>query len=440
MLETMREFAAERLDESDEQPALRQRHLEWCAQVAGRSLAEEGGRHDELEQEFANVRVAIETAIGTDRIRSAAELILAVQRSWLMHGHLSDGRRLLLALAGEVSLPAVARASLYGHAANHFLHAGQLDEAELVLDQGLPFARAGRDRFILAENRYFRGILHIQRARVEPARDAFTEVLAIMRRLDRSSGVGAALDCLADIADLRGDHATAVKHRDVADAIDRQLGDDERLGTGLARRAIGAVFAGDLAEATLAADEALSIARSSASPMLTAWAMEAAGRLATARGDLGAARAAHANALAAYAEIGTEHDRCAVHLDLAAGACDGGDLGTAAEELVAGLPALVEAGVDRFVADGLDVAAAVLAGAGEDELAVRTAGAAGAFRIQHGIVASKAAQARFGRWSVESQGRLGSRWSELWEDAGRLSLREAALLALNGGLVDIKAT
>ena len=152
--------------------------------------------------------------------------------------------------------PTPLRAQLYGHAGNHSIHAGRLRDAEQALDLGLPLARRSRDDFVLAENRYFRGIVDVQRARVEPARDAFTEVLAIMRRMDRQTGISAALDCLADVADLRGDHATAVRHRDAADDVDRAIGDQERLATGLARRAIGAVNAGDLDEARAAVAEA----------------------------------------------------------------------------------------------------------------------------------------------------------------------------------------
>jgi hypothetical protein len=209
-------------------------------------------------------------------------------------------------------------------------------------------------------------------------------VLAIMRRLDRRSGISAALDCLADVADLRGDHPSAVRHRDAAEVIDRELGEEERLATGLARRAVGAVFAGDLVEAGRAADEAVVISRRVGSPMLIAWTMEATGRLATARHDRAAARAAHDEALLAYADIGTEHDRCAVHLDLAAAAHDAGDRAAAVHHLATGLRVLGAAGVDRFVADGLDLAAALAADGAVSWRSRRRLQAS--FRRAHGLV------------------------------------------------------
>ena len=249
MLDTLRHFAAEQLDLAGERDAVRAAHLDWCLTVAEHAADEDGSDAAELDREFANVRGALDTTPHPRLTSRAADLLLGVQRSWLMHGHLDDARRLLLQYAADPSLPDALRAQLYGHAGNLSIHAGRLPRLRGGVDLGLPFTRRCRDDFVLAENRYFLGIVDVQHARVEPARDAFTEVLAIMRRMDRQTGISAALDCLADVADLRGDHATAVRHRDAAEAVDRAIGDNERLATGLARRAIGAINAGAMDEA-----------------------------------------------------------------------------------------------------------------------------------------------------------------------------------------------
>jgi hypothetical protein len=143
-----------------------------------------------------------------------------------------------------------------------------------------------------------------------------------------------------------------------------------------------------------------------------------------------ASRAA-TTALAVYAEIGTEHDRRCVHLDLACGAYDSGELDTAAARLAEGLPALVDAGVDRFVADGLDVAAAIVAASGDDHLAVQIAGATAAFRGAEGVVPSAAAQTRFERWAGAARQHLGELWATQWRAASAFTLAETAALALH---------
>lgn len=431
MLETMRHFAEEQLSESQDSDAVRARHASWCLALVERTEQGSPADIDELKAEFLNVRAAIESSVGTERSAIAAYLLIGVERVWLMQGHLADGRRLLRQLADDESLPAVVRAELYNHAGNHCLHAGHFDDADHALALGLQLARVAEDSFVLAESLYFGGILDLQRARLDAARDSFTEVLAIMRQIGRRSGIGAALDCLADVADLGDDHAAAVRYRDEAEVLDRELDEPERLATGLVRRAIGAVFAGEIAEAEVALAEALAIAEVVASPMLTAWSMEAAGRVATARGDVAAARRSHGAALAAYAEIGTDHDVCAVRIDLAAAAHDAGDLETAAAELCIALPQLVERRVDRFVADGLDVAAAVLASRGDDESAAHVWGTLESFRRRHGLVSSQAARTRFDQWSPAVRERLGEQWSMLCAAAEGRPLAIAARVAMD---------
>ena len=109
------------------------------------------GDGSELEASTTTSAPAVERHRGTERAAEAADLLLAVQRSWLMQGHLADSRRLLLELAADQSLPDAVRASLYGHAGNHCVHAGRLREAERALDLGLPLARSSGDSFVLAE-------------------------------------------------------------------------------------------------------------------------------------------------------------------------------------------------------------------------------------------------------------------------------------------------
>ena len=68
--------------------------------------------------------------------------------------------------------------------------------------------------------------------------------------------------------------------------------------------------------------------------------------------------------------------------------------------LATGMRLLKAAGVDRFVADGLDLAAALLAADGAVELAVAVAGSTASFSRAHGLVPAAAAAARARRWTA----------------------------------------
>ena len=193
------------------------------------------------------------------------------------------------------------------------------------------------------------------------------------------------------------------------------IGDDERLATGLARRAIGAINAG--APRRGAARRRRGSADRRSRRELVAHRVGQRGRRPPGDGDgrhRRRPRRPRRRRSQAYEAIGTDHDRCAVHLDLAAGALIAGELDRAAAELRLGLPALAEAGVDRFVADGLDLAAALIAPGG------RRLG--GADRRHRRRVPSGQRRRRIGRprnaastrWAPAARARLGAEWERIW--------------------------
>ena len=106
MLETIREYAAERLAASGEGEKLRRRHVEQFL-----ALAEEAEPHlrgdpaawlDRLEAEHDNMRAALDGLGGPDEGEIALRFVAALSRFWHIRGYLSEGRRRLeSALAGD---------------------------------------------------------------------------------------------------------------------------------------------------------------------------------------------------------------------------------------------------------------------------------------------------------------------------------------------------
>jgi predicted ATPase/class 3 adenylate cyclase len=98
MLVTIREFALERLAESEERDLIRMRHAR--AYVA---LAEEARPHvqggdqrrwlDLLEQEHDNLRAALESSIEDGRTEEGCRLVYGLWRFWQVRGHLVEGGR-----------------------------------------------------------------------------------------------------------------------------------------------------------------------------------------------------------------------------------------------------------------------------------------------------------------------------------------------------------
>jgi predicted ATPase/class 3 adenylate cyclase len=113
MLVTIREFALERLDASDEAREIRQRHL-----AAYLALAEQAGSQvqgneqrrwlDLLELEHDNMRAALEYAILGARVDDASRLAFALWRFWQVRGYLREGatwaQRVLALTPGDARL------------------------------------------------------------------------------------------------------------------------------------------------------------------------------------------------------------------------------------------------------------------------------------------------------------------------------------------------
>jgi hypothetical protein len=115
MLETIREYALERLVESDEEEDVRRAHAGYYLALAEEAepnlaTAEQMRWLDRLEREHNNLRAALRFSLQSEDVKSTLRLGGALWRFWYVRGHLSEGRRWLeqaLALGGgEPSLRA----------------------------------------------------------------------------------------------------------------------------------------------------------------------------------------------------------------------------------------------------------------------------------------------------------------------------------------------
>jgi predicted ATPase/class 3 adenylate cyclase len=97
MLDTIRAYAAEKLAERGERPAIEARHAAWFLALAERISPELSGDDqrsllDQLEREHDNIRAVLERAAAAGDAPTAIGLAFAVWRFWQKHGHLSEAR------------------------------------------------------------------------------------------------------------------------------------------------------------------------------------------------------------------------------------------------------------------------------------------------------------------------------------------------------------
>ncbi|MDX6487846.1 MAG: hypothetical protein QOK13_461, partial [Gaiellaceae bacterium] len=146
MLETIREFALERLRDSGEEHELRRAHAEWFHTLAESALLSGDSpigpqRHDLVAPEGANLRAAIDWAESQGDLETAVSIAVALENDWILTSPFEARRRVTgLLQRGGISPLLHARAvRVIGSAANII---GELEDAEDFYKRSLSEFRA----------------------------------------------------------------------------------------------------------------------------------------------------------------------------------------------------------------------------------------------------------------------------------------------------------
>jgi non-specific serine/threonine protein kinase len=196
MLETVREFAAERLDAMPEASAVHEAHAARFRQLA-RGLApppfwpaREG--LDLLELEHDNLRAALDWYRGHDAA-AALELANRLTAFWSARGHFSEGRRRLRELLDLVPDDDPERPAALNGAAWLATDQGDGVAALPLLDESVRRARAGQDPVREATALYFRGRARLVIGDWAGGRSDVYRALELQTGAGDDAGVAAAL-------------------------------------------------------------------------------------------------------------------------------------------------------------------------------------------------------------------------------------------------------
>jgi predicted ATPase/DNA-binding SARP family transcriptional activator/DNA-binding CsgD family transcriptional regulator len=182
MLEPIRQYCQEHLEESGEADATRDRHAASFLALAEKAGPELRGPRQipwlkRLDTEKDNVRAAMAWLLGQGESETAARIGWALWLFWWMHGHFTEGRRWMEeTLAKGVSMPAAPRAKALFVAGT--MADGQADRrsAEPLLKESLmhfrelgdklgsAFALCGTGLVAVGQGRYEQGIALFQEA------------------------------------------------------------------------------------------------------------------------------------------------------------------------------------------------------------------------------------------------------------------------------------
>jgi non-specific serine/threonine protein kinase len=284
MLETVRAYAREKLEEADEAAEAAARHRAFFVALAEEAEPrltgpEQAGWLLRLDADHDNFRAALagpDPAAGEDDVLALRlRLAGALGRFWNVRGYWSEGRDLTAEL---------------------------LEEAE------------GREPDAAhAKVLHWAGNLAYRQGDYGPARDLHVHGLAIRRRISDRPGIASSLDSLGAIADANGDLSQALVHLEESLAIRRELGDRWAVAISLNNVGVARENTGDLERARELHEEALAIRRGLGEPAGIAGSLSNLGTTLESLRDLDAARACHAEALELRRGLG---DRWGIGLSL----------------------------------------------------------------------------------------------------------------------------
>jgi predicted ATPase len=227
MLETIREFAAERLEESGDEDELRRRHATYLAELAEASQEHLFGPEDkplreQFRVEWDNVRAALTWAVENHEPELGLRLAGGLTMSWLDRNLAVEGERWLRALLeGPGPVADAVRGRALITAATVAGVRGDFDQAAAWGMDALEYFRTAGSESGLAWSLTTMAYLRLDRGDLEQAAEMLDEAEALQRSIGSSTGI-------RRIMHLRGQQAAAAGDIERARRVLREAGELSR--------------------------------------------------------------------------------------------------------------------------------------------------------------------------------------------------------------------
>jgi predicted ATPase/ribosome-binding protein aMBF1 (putative translation factor) len=235
MLETIREYALERLVSEGEAEEAHRKHAGYYVELAEVESkrwneAKWGSQFTRIAKEHDNLKAALGWAVQNRQVETGARLAIALWWFWIERGYLSDAHRWTEALL-------------------------ELDRAESPAGAGLP----ARTKAYLIQ---VSGILAMAQGDHDRAAALHEEGLKVYREMGHKKGESASLRELGFVAYERGDYERAVRLQEHSLALAREFASTFSIAWSLRALADAARGQGDLGRARTLLEEGLTLARS----------------------------------------------------------------------------------------------------------------------------------------------------------------------------------
>ncbi len=252
LLETVRQYAEDRLAVSGEAPTLRRRHAEWVAEMTDGAEVGLRGREQvawvsRLRSERDNIRAGLAWCRDNGRYELGLRMATGLGRFWWLHEPGPEGLRWLTTMLESTDdSPSEARTEAFRWAGVLAWARGELDRADRLLDHALGLATTAAAHLAHGKTLLAKGFVSQSRGDIDVAIDEFQDAMSEFDRIGEPYWASIALTNLERTVERMGDpdRAEQLAGSLLAEALEL---DDDRLA-GLAHSAIAnnALHRGDV--------------------------------------------------------------------------------------------------------------------------------------------------------------------------------------------------
>jgi predicted ATPase/transcriptional regulator with XRE-family HTH domain len=437
MLETIREYAWERMEAGGEAAEVREAHTAYYLALAEQAAPALRGPDqadwlDRLEREHDNLRAAQRWAAEAEDGETALRLVGALGWFWFRRGYLTEGREQItraLNSAGPERTPARAMALYW--AGRSAWRQGDHTEARMLHDESLAIFDEHKDRRGRALVLNGLGMMAGDEGDFAAERALYEESLALGQALGDGWIAAQARQLLGLQAATQGDYAAARAHQEGGLAMFRALGDKRGIAHALSGLGPVALEADDPQAARALYTEALAIFRDLHDKSGIAGVLVSLGEVARVQGDYAAAVALLDESLILWQELGDKEGMAMPLHNLAHAVLHLGDTTRAGALFAESLDLFERMGIKFGVAICLAGLAGVAGARGQANRAARLFGAADTLLGSLGAHLQAADLADYEHHLAAARAALDpATWATGWAEGSTLSLAQAITYAI----------
>jgi predicted ATPase/DNA-binding SARP family transcriptional activator/Tfp pilus assembly protein PilF len=438
MLETVRQYARDRLSEVGESTAMRARHRDRFLALAEEVESKLHGSEQAhwlgvMEEEYNNLRQALTFCLESPEEGEAGlRLGATLARFWRVHGHLSEGRQWLTAVLSHPGAQGTSKAradALHGAGTLAYMQ-GDYVAAHSQYEESLAIRRELGDRKGIAGSVNNLGLIAKEQGDYALARSRYEESLAIQRELGERSGIANSLTNLGNVAKEQGDYVSARSLHEESLAIQGELGNRLGIAASLGNLGNVACSQGDYALARALHEESLSIDRELGDQQGIATSLHNLGNVAKEQGDYVSARSLYEESLEMRRELRDRRGIAGSLHNLGNIAYEAGDYALARSLHEESLAMRRELGDRRGIASSLEAFASLAVREDQAERSAQLWGAAEALRETIGSTLPPREREQQAHEAEAVRKTLGeATYTAAWEEGHALTLMEAIALA-----------